>query len=83
VGKGNFGDAERYVRDFRLHTNSICRTPLIEISAVNGRFILSFIQPFRDDRYLRSFLAELDDNYVYYDLMDEGEMILPGIELPF
>jgi len=83
VGKGNFGDAERYVRDFRLHTNSICRTPLIEISAVNGRFILSFIQPFRDDRYLRSFLAELDDNYVYYDLMDEGEMILPGVDLPF
>ena len=83
VGKGNFGDAERYVRDFRLHTNTICRTPLIEISAVNGRFILSFIQPFRDDRYLRSFLAELDDNYVYYDLMDEGEMILPGVDLPF
>jgi len=83
VGKGNFGDAEKYVRDFRLHTNSICRTPLIEISAVNGRFVLSFIQPFRDDRYLRSFLAELDDNYVNYDLMDEGEMILPGVELPF
>ena len=55
----------------------------LEISAVNGRFILSFIQPFRDDRYLRSFLAELDDNYVYYDLMDEGEMILPGVDLPF
>ena len=83
VGRGNFGDAERYVRDFRLHTNSICRTPLIEISAVNGRFILSFIQPFGDDRYIRSFLEELDDNYVTYDLLDAGEMILPGVDLPF
>ena len=83
VGRGRFGDAEKYVRDFRLHTNSICRTPLIEISAVNGRFILSFIQPFRDDRYIRAFLEELDDNYVTYDLMDAGEMILPGIELPW
>ncbi|MBR2707055.1 MAG: hypothetical protein IKE74_07475 [Mogibacterium sp.] len=83
VGRGNFGDAEKYVRDFRLYTNSISRTPLIEISAVNGRFILSFIQPFRDDRYIRSFLEELDDNYISYSLMDAGRVWLPGVELPF
>ncbi len=83
VGRANFGEAERFVRDFRLHTNSICRTPLIEISAVNGRFILSFIQPFEDDRYLRSFLEELDDNYVSYSLLDDGSVRLPAVELPF
>jgi len=83
VGKACFGDAERFIRDFRLHTNSIGKTPLIEISAVNGRFILSFIQPFEDDRYLSSFLEELDDNYVSYNLLDSGRVILPEVELPF
>ena len=83
VGRARFGDAERFVRDFRLHTNSIGRTPLIEISAVNGRFILSFIQPFEDDRYINSFLEELDDNYVAYSMLDAGRVRLPGVELPF
>lgn len=83
VGRANIGDAERYVRDFRLHTNSIGITPLLEISAVGGRFIISFIQPFEDDRYVNAFLDELNDSYIAYDLLDAGRVRLPGVELPW
>ena len=42
VGKANFKGAEKYIRDFRLWTQSTGDGILIEISAVNGKFTLDF-----------------------------------------
>ena len=83
VGKANLGEAEKYVIDFRTYTNSIGKTPIVEISAVNGRFMINFIQPFEDDRYIKAFLGELESNHISYSLLDEVEVKLPGLSLPW
>ena len=84
VGKANYGDAEKYIRDFHLWTappayNAI----LIEISAVNGRFILDIIQPFSSPIFVNAFLRELEDNNINYDLQDVSDLYLPNIRLPW
>ena len=40
VGKGSFADAERYIREYHMLANAVNENILIEISAVNGRFML-------------------------------------------
>lgn len=84
VGKANYGDAEKYIRDFHLWTappayNAI----LIEISAVNGRFILDIIQPFSSPIFVNAFLRKLEDNNINYDLQDVSDLYLPNIRLPW
>ena len=44
VGKANYKEAEQYIRDFRAWTSSASNGLLVEVSAVNGRFTLDFIQ---------------------------------------
>ena len=68
VGKANYREAERYIRDFRLWTSPSSNDLLIEISAVNGRFTLDFIQRFSSPIYVNAFLMELEDNGIVYDL---------------
>ena len=82
VGKANFGEAERYIRDFRLWTLSSTGIT-IEISAVNGRFTLDFIQIFSDATYLEAFLRELEENDIEYDLQDVCELELADIRVPW
>ena len=77
VGKANYSEAEKYIRDFRLWTQSTGDTVLIEISAVNGRFTLDFMQPFSDPLVLNAFLRELDENGITYDLQDVMRLELP------
>ena len=83
VGKADFKEAERYIRDFRSWTSLSGNLPLIEMSAVNGRFVLDIIQPFSDPVYVNAFLKELDDNGITYDLQDVQELVLPNIKLPW
>ena len=82
VGKANYREAERYLRDFHLWTLSSTDI-LIEISAVNGHFTLDFIQTFSNPVYLNAFLAELDENGIVYDLQDVHALELPNIRLPW
>ncbi len=56
VGKANYKEAEQYIRDFRLWTSPASNYLLIEISAVNGRFTLDFIQRFSSPIYVNAFL---------------------------
>lgn len=80
VGKANYKEAEQYIRDFR--TLTCAETPvLIEISAVNGRFVLDFIQHFSSPVYVNAFLSELDENDITFDLQDVKPLELPDIEL--
>jgi len=83
VGKANYREAERYIRDFRLWTSPASNDLLIEISAVNGRFTLEFIQRFSSPVYVYAFLKELEENGIQYDLQDVHELELPNIKLPW
>ena len=83
VGKANYKEAEKYIRDFRLWTPQTGNYILIEISAVNGRFTLDFMQPFSSPVYVNAFLKELDENGITYDLQDVNPLELPNIKLPW
>ena len=83
VGKANYKEAEKYIRDFRLWTPQTGNCILIEIFAVNGRFTLDFMQPFSSPVYVNAFLKELDENGITYDLQDVNPLELPNIKLPW
>ena len=83
VGKANYQEAEQYIRDFRLWTSSASNGLTIEISAVNGRFTLDFLQSFSNPVFVNAFLKELDENCIVYDLEDVNELDLPNIVLPW
>lgn len=82
VGKANFGEAEKYVREFHLWSyNSLPLT--IQISAVNGKFTFDFIQKFHSPMYVNAFQEELDDYGISYNLQDGMIQELPNIRLPW
>ena len=83
VGKGNFEEEEKYIRDFHLWTNGKGDGILIEISAVSGKFIIDFMQPFSNTIFVNGFLKELEENGIVYDLQDVNELELPDIHLPW
>ena len=83
VGKANYKEAEQYIRDFRTWTSPASNGILIEISAVNGRFNLDFLQTFSNPVFVNAFLQELDDNGIVYDMQDVSDIELPNIRLPW
>ena len=83
VGKANYQEAEQYIRDFRLWTSSAADGLTVEISAVNGLFILDFLQTFSSPVFVNSFLKELEENGIVYDLQDVNKLELPNIKLPW
>ena len=83
VGRADYKEAESYIRDFRAWTSSSSDTILVEISAVNGRFTLDFIQGFYSPVFVNAFLKELDDSGITYDLQDVNPLELPNIRLPW
>ena len=83
VGKANYKEAEQYIRDFRLWTSSAADGLTVEISAVNGRFTLDFLQTFSSPVFVNAFLKELEENGIVYDLQDVNELELPNIKLPW
>lgn len=83
VGKANYREAERYIRDFRLWTSSTGAPLLVEISAVGGRFTLDIIQKFSSPIFVNAFLEELEENDIVYDLQDVSRLELPNVRLPW
>ena len=83
VGKANYKEAEQYIRDFRTWTSSAADGLTVEISAVNGRFTLDFLQSFSSPVFVNAFLKELEENRIVYDLQDVNELELPNIKLPW
>ena len=55
----------------------------IQISAVNGRFTLDFMQKVQRPVYLKAFLQELADNDIVYELQDKQIRSLPAIRVPW
>jgi hypothetical protein len=83
VGRANYKEAEKYIRDFRTWTGAPGKYICIEIAAVNGRFTLDFIQPFSSPIYVEAFLKELEENGITYDLQDVAALDVPNIRLPW
>ena len=83
VGKANYKEAEKYIRDFRTWTGATGKYPCVEIAAVNGRFTLDFIQPFSSPVLVNAFSKELEDNGITYDLQDVALLDVPNIQLPW
>lgn len=81
VGRANYREAEQYIRDFRAWTSSAANGLTIEISAVNGRFTLDFLQTFSNPIFVNAFLKELEENGIVYDLQDVNKLELPNIKL--
>ena len=83
VGKANYKEAEKYIRDFRTWTGATGNYPCIEIAAVNGRFTFDFIQPFSSPLIVNAFSKELEDNGITYNLQDVTVLDVPNIQLPW
>ena len=83
VGKANYREAEQYIRDFRLWTSPAANGPTVEISAVNGRFTLDFLQTFESPVIVNAFLKELEENGIVYDLQDVHPLELPNVKMPW
>lgn len=83
VGKANFGDAEQYIKDFHLLAPPLNESILIEISAVNKRFNLDFIQSFSDAVYVDAFLKQLSENGINYYNQYNETLYLPDLILPW
>lgn len=83
VGKADFKEAERYIRDFRLVTSGAGTALLLEISAVNGKFTIEFVQPFSSGLYVSAFLEELEQNGITYGLQKAEKLELPNVRLPW
>lgn len=83
VGKADFKEAEQYIRDFRLWTSAGTNGLTVEISAVNGRFTIEFLQQFSSPVIVNAFLKELEENGIVYDLQDVNELELVNIRLPW
>ena len=82
VGKANFGEAEKYVKEFHAWNATIMDITL-QISAVNGKFTLDFMQKFSSPVYLKAFLQELADNGIAYELQDKQIRSLPTVRAPW
>ena len=86
VGKANYGDSERYIQEYEaLPSTALPSThvPLtIEMSAMNGYFFLNFIQYFNETDYFQTFISQLRENDIDYDVLNMTEARYPRVELP-
>ena len=80
VGKANFREAEKYIREFHLWSYSTIPIT-VQISAVNGKFTFDFIQRFHSPIYVNAFLKELEENGISYDFQAGIREELPNIVL--
>ncbi len=81
VGQSGFGDLERYITSLHPFTSATGSGILVEIAAVNGRFILSFLQDFRSDRYVSRFCELLCEEGIDCKPSAGSIVPLPGIAL--
>lgn len=82
VGKANFKDAEKYVREFHVWSyNSFPIT--IEVSAVNGKFYFDIFQKFHGSLFVDAFFKELAKHGLSCELQDEIPREMANIKLPW
>ncbi len=83
VGKANFGEAEKYIKEFHLLANPMNESILLEVSAVKHKVTIEFIQNFSDPVYFETFLKELDDNGIRFERGYSEKLVIPNMRLPW
>ena len=78
VGRAAMGAAERYVREIQTEATSL-HAILVEVSAAGGSFCISFMQMFAEDNYLNTFLNELSQQGIDYEIADRHKVMLAPI----
>ena len=73
VGKANFGEAEKYITDFVTIAN-VRIGVLLELAAVNNKFYLDFIQNIEGEEYFNSFIQELNNININYEIKEKTEV---------
>ena len=72
VGQWKLKALSPYILEFWTHVPAAC--PLLtEIAAINGKIFLSAHQTFREDLVIRSFLRQLEDNGIPYQIRQPVE----------
>jgi len=87
VGKANLGDFEQYIQEYEVLPSTVLpstHVPLsIEMSAMNGYFFLNFMQFFTETDYFLTFIEQLRQNEINYDVLNVTEARYPRMQLPF
>ena len=83
VGKANFGEAEKYIRDFRTWVCATSSPCLAEASAVNGRFVIDISQVFSDRILVDTLLEAFREQGIGCELQDSTEIQIPNVRLPW
>jgi len=78
VGKAHLGASERYVKEMRTETDSAFMI-VVEVSAAAGVFCISFMQRFTTDVYLDTFLDELHQQGLTYEITDRHPLQIAPI----
>jgi hypothetical protein len=78
VGRAAMGAAEHYVREIQTEATSL-HAILVEVSAVNGAFCISFMQMLAEDAYLNAFLGELHGQVIAYEIVSRHPVQLARI----
>ncbi|MBE6726456.1 MAG: hypothetical protein E7576_14895 [Ruminococcaceae bacterium] len=87
VGKANFGDVEPFIQEFEVLPSTALpstHVPLtVEMSALHGYFFLNFMQYFKGEDIFMTFIRQLRENGIDYDVLNVAEARWPMMELPF
>ena len=83
VGRGDFREADAYIRDFYAWTCAPACGLLLELSAAGGRFSVDCIQLFSSPVIVTAFLKELSARGIAYDVSDGRPLALPKVDLPW
>ena len=80
-GKSDYGDCNKHIRGF-LSEPFVSTIPvLLEITAANGSFFISWIQCFPEDDYRREFCNQLEEVGAQYEIIADDILDIPGMEL--
>lgn len=79
VGKCEFGECEKYVRQIYSEPDSPGTGIMVEINSVNDRFYITFIQEWQEKTYIDAFFEELADNSINCTLESEGPIAISDI----
>lgn len=83
IGKANFGEAEKYIKEFHAWAHPMNESILLEISAVNHKVTIEFIQNFSSPVYFDSFLKELERCEISFEHLYTEKLVIPNIRLPW
>ncbi len=81
VGKANFGDIEQYIEECHMWVPAVFENVLLELTAINNRMYVDFIQNFEDRRFFDAFLKQLSQNGIAYKYQGTHRLEIPKVHL--